>query len=75
MVINALVDALKEFGIDHIDMPATPLRVWTAIQQAGDIGVIESAGRASFSQDPLEQLVDVVQPLRHVELPQSNQSS
>ena len=34
VVINALVDALKEFGIDHIDMPATPLRVWSAIAQA-----------------------------------------
>jgi carbon-monoxide dehydrogenase large subunit len=34
-VINALVDALTEFGIDHIDMPATPLRIWTAIQNAG----------------------------------------
>jgi aerobic carbon-monoxide dehydrogenase large subunit len=33
-VINALVDALKEFGIDHIDMPATPLRIWTAIENA-----------------------------------------
>jgi hypothetical protein len=27
-------DALKEFGIDHIDMPATPLRVWRAIEKA-----------------------------------------
>jgi carbon-monoxide dehydrogenase large subunit len=34
-VMNALVDALSEFGIAHIDMPATPERVWTAIQQAG----------------------------------------
>jgi aerobic carbon-monoxide dehydrogenase large subunit len=33
-VINALVDALKEFGIDHVDMPATPLRIWTAIENA-----------------------------------------
>jgi carbon-monoxide dehydrogenase large subunit len=33
-VINALVDALKDFGIDHIDMPATPLRVWSAIEAA-----------------------------------------
>jgi carbon-monoxide dehydrogenase large subunit len=33
-VINALVDALKEFGIDHVDMPATPVRVWTAIENA-----------------------------------------
>ncbi|UKJ73045.1 xanthine dehydrogenase family protein molybdopterin-binding subunit [Azospirillum brasilense] len=31
-VINALVDALSDYGIHHIDMPATPLSVWTAIQ-------------------------------------------
>jgi carbon-monoxide dehydrogenase large subunit len=33
-VMNALVDALAEFGVTHIDMPATPERVWRAIQQA-----------------------------------------
>jgi carbon-monoxide dehydrogenase large subunit len=33
-VINALVDALGDYGIEHIEMPATPLRVWAAIQQA-----------------------------------------
>ena len=33
-VMNALVDALSEFGIRHIDMPATPLRVWEAIRSA-----------------------------------------
>src|SRR5712672_990038 len=31
-VMNALIDALSEFGIRHIDMPATPERVWRAIQ-------------------------------------------
>jgi carbon-monoxide dehydrogenase large subunit len=30
-VMNALVDALSVYGIRHIDMPATPLRVWEAI--------------------------------------------
>ena len=34
-VMNALVDALSEYGIRHIDMPATPERVWRAIQSAG----------------------------------------
>jgi carbon-monoxide dehydrogenase large subunit len=34
-VMNALVDALSEFGIRHIDMPATPERVWRAIRTAG----------------------------------------
>jgi carbon-monoxide dehydrogenase large subunit len=32
-VMNALVDALSEFGITHIDMPATPLRIWQAIRK------------------------------------------
>jgi carbon-monoxide dehydrogenase large subunit len=33
-VMNAVVDALSVFGIRHIDMPATPERVWRAIQDA-----------------------------------------
>ena len=33
-VMNALVDALSEFGIAHIDMPATPYRIWQAIETA-----------------------------------------
>jgi carbon-monoxide dehydrogenase large subunit len=33
-VINAVVDALSAYGVDHIDMPATPERVWRAIQSA-----------------------------------------
>src|SRR5437660_4743001 len=33
-VMNALVDALSEYGIRHLDMPATPERVWRAIQEA-----------------------------------------
>jgi aerobic carbon-monoxide dehydrogenase large subunit len=34
VVINAIVDALAEFGVTHIEMPATPERVWRAIQDA-----------------------------------------
>ena len=33
-VINALVDALAPLGIEHIDMPATPMKVWQAIREA-----------------------------------------
>ena len=33
-IVNAVVDALSEFGIAHIDMPLTPERVWRAIQEA-----------------------------------------
>jgi carbon-monoxide dehydrogenase large subunit len=33
-VINAVIDALQPFGVKDIDMPATPQRVWQAIQAA-----------------------------------------
>jgi aerobic carbon-monoxide dehydrogenase large subunit len=33
-VVNAIIEGLwREYRIDHIDMPATPERVWTAIQE------------------------------------------
>ena len=31
VITNAIVDALSDFGVSHIDMPATPERVWRAI--------------------------------------------
>jgi len=34
VIINAIVDALRPFGVTDIKMPATPFRVWTAIQHA-----------------------------------------
>jgi len=33
-VINAIVDALEDYGIEHIEMPATPRKVWRAIHEA-----------------------------------------
>ena len=30
-VINAIVDALAELGVRHVEMPATPERVWHAL--------------------------------------------
>jgi len=33
-VANAIVDALAEFGVEHIELPATPERVWNAIRVA-----------------------------------------
>jgi carbon-monoxide dehydrogenase large subunit len=33
-VMNALVDALRPMGIRHVDMPATPEKVWSLIQAA-----------------------------------------
>ena len=31
---SAVIDALSHLGVRHIDMPTTPLRVWTAINDA-----------------------------------------
>ena len=33
-VVNAVVDALSEFGVTHIEMPVTPERVWRAMRNA-----------------------------------------
>jgi aerobic carbon-monoxide dehydrogenase large subunit len=33
VVVNAVVDALAGFGVTHVEMPATPERVWRAIRQ------------------------------------------
>jgi carbon-monoxide dehydrogenase large subunit len=34
VVMNAIMDALKDYGVEHMDMPATPARIWEAIQAA-----------------------------------------
>ena len=33
-VVNAVVDALAEFGVSHMEMPVTPESIWRAIQSA-----------------------------------------
>jgi carbon-monoxide dehydrogenase large subunit len=33
-IVHAILDALSPLGIDHIDMPATPERVWRAIRDS-----------------------------------------
>jgi carbon-monoxide dehydrogenase large subunit len=30
-IVNAIVDALAELGLSHIDMPVTPARLWQTI--------------------------------------------
>lgn len=37
-VQNAVVDALRHLGVRHVDMPASPQRVWQAIRAARDGG-------------------------------------
>ena len=54
-IVNAVIDALHEpHGVDHIDMPCTPARVWAAMQGR--------AGAAAVS-DELEHLAPDVETL------------
>ena len=51
-IMNAVIDALSEYGIRHIDMPATPYRVWQAIQAAGgSAAVVTNASATRRSRD------------------------
>jgi aerobic carbon-monoxide dehydrogenase large subunit len=44
-VVNAIVDALAELGVEHVEMPATPERVWRAIRAAStDTSTIRPPG-------------------------------
>ncbi|MGQ0651063.1 MAG: molybdopterin cofactor-binding domain-containing protein, partial [Betaproteobacteria bacterium] len=33
-LMNAVVDALRQAGVERFEMPATPRRVWEALQEA-----------------------------------------
>jgi carbon-monoxide dehydrogenase large subunit len=58
-VINSIVDALSPYGIEHIDMPASPFKVWQAIQdaQGGDAGTRDAdlSGRPAQATGGSEQ--------------------
>ncbi len=51
-VVNAIVDAVRHFGVDDIQMPCTPMRVWQAIHtgrtDAGGLGGEAGGGLGSI---------------------------
>jgi len=47
-IVNAILDALAPLGVDQIDMPATPGRVWCAIRSARRQPGPERAGGGSW---------------------------
>ena len=47
-VANAVVDALAQFGVEHIELPATPERVWNAIRAAGRNGAEQRESRRAL---------------------------
>ena len=53
VIINAVVDALWDLGVRHVEMPATPDRVWRAIQAARSAdNVARSADNAARRASP-----------------------
>lgn len=52
VTINAIVDALSEFGVSHIEMPATPSRIWQAIADAKRRNYIQHATKARVEPSP-----------------------
>ncbi len=49
-VVNAVVDAVRHFGVNDITMPCTPERVWKAINQGGSGGATEGAAMPHFDE-------------------------
>ncbi|MFD9733619.1 xanthine dehydrogenase family protein molybdopterin-binding subunit [Umezawaea sp. NPDC059074] len=57
-VVNAVIDAVRHFGVDDVEMPCTPMRVWKAVHEgkqrgvpttpvaAGGLGSIDAQGGA-----------------------------
>ncbi|WP_197320219.1 xanthine dehydrogenase family protein molybdopterin-binding subunit [Saccharomonospora sp. NB11] len=54
-VVNAVVDAVRHYGVDDIEMPCTPMRVWRAIhtgeRAAGGLGTEAGGGLGSMDPD------------------------
>ena len=48
-VVNAIVDALAELGVEHIEMPATSERVWRAIRDAR-ASVVSGSGASAAAR-------------------------
>ena len=38
VITNAIVDALRDYGVRHIEIPATPERVWQAMRAGEAVG-------------------------------------
>jgi len=53
-VVNAVVDAIRHFGVDDVTMPCTPERVWKAIHSRGGGGEAATEGAAAPHFDAAE---------------------
>ena len=54
-VVNAVVDAVRHLGVQDVQMPCTPQRVWTAINSAGSGGATPEVAQPHFDLGEGEQ--------------------
>jgi carbon-monoxide dehydrogenase large subunit len=54
-IVNAVLDALRSVGVEHIDMPLTPNRVWAAVRDAGRSSVTASTAAIQRCQNQASQ--------------------
>jgi carbon-monoxide dehydrogenase large subunit len=58
-VVNAVIDAVRHLGVNDIEMPTTPMRVWTALNggpaDAGDLGSESGGGLGSIDSSGVVQ--------------------
>ncbi len=54
-VVNAVVDALRPFGVNDVQMPCTPERIWTAIHATDGANPTEEAAAPHFDADAPNQ--------------------
>jgi len=47
-VVNSIVDALRQYGINDVRMPCTPERVWRAIHEGSAGGGRAAAGTVAY---------------------------
>ena len=50
-VVNAIVDAVRQFGVDDVRMACTPERVWRAIHAGDGSGDLAASGTIAYSED------------------------
>src|SRR4029077_19645104 len=50
-ITNAVIDALRPLGVTYIDMPLSPQRIWSTIEQAQGSGVPGDPGKQGGSWD------------------------
>jgi aerobic carbon-monoxide dehydrogenase large subunit len=54
-VVNAVLDALRDLGVKHIDMPLTPARVWQAARACRKADNTEAKRHLSQGEGPLNE--------------------